>query len=66
MELVESSTMLNLGSDLLGAEWGGLVEVVESGEGNPMLRMPLNTIDPFLQDNATGIWEIDEGRLEAP
>ena len=30
-----------------------------------MLCTPLNTVNPFLQDNATGILEIDEGRLEA-
>ena len=65
LELVVSSPMLNLGSDLPGAEWAGLGEVKEYGEGNPMLCTPLNTVDPFLQDNAIGILEIDEGRLEA-
>ena len=30
-----------------------------------MLCTPLNTVDLFLQDNATGILEIDEGKLEA-
>ena len=65
LELVVSSPMLNLGSDLPGAEWAGLGEVKEYGEGNPMLCTPLNTVDPFLQDNAIGILEIDEGKLEA-
>ena len=57
--------MLNLGSDLPGAEWVGLGDIEESGEGSPMLCTPLNIVDPFLQDNDTGILEIDEGRLEA-
>ena len=65
LELVVSPSMLNLGSDLPGAEWAGLGEVKEYGEGRPMLCTPLNTVDPFLQDNAIGILEIDEGRLEA-
>ena len=57
--------MLNLGSDLPGAEWARLGDIEESGEGSPMLCTPLNIVDPFLQDNDTGILEIDEGRLEA-
>ena len=57
--------MLNLGSDLPSAEWVGLGDVEESGEGSRMLCIPLNIIDPFLQDNAIGILEIDEGKLEA-
>ena len=65
LELVVSSPMLNLGSDLPGAEWAGLGEVKKYGEGSPILCTPLNTIDPFLQDNAIGILEIDEGILEA-
>ena len=65
LELVESSLMQNLGSDLPGVEWARLGDVEESGQGNPMLCTPLNIVDPFLQDNATGILEIDEGRLEA-
>ena len=65
LELVESLPILNLDSDLPGAEWAKLGEVEESGEGSPMLYAPLNIVDPFLQDNATGILEIDEGRLEA-
>ena len=47
---------------LNGQGWG---EVEESGEGSLMLCTPLNIVDPFFQDNATGILEIDEGRLEA-
>nr|POE81632.1 mdis1-interacting receptor like kinase 2 [Quercus suber] len=54
-----------MSSDLLGAEWVGLGEVEENGEGSPMLCTPLNAVDLFLQDNATRILEIDEGRLEA-
>ena len=65
LELVESSLMQNLGLDLPGVEWARLGDVEESGQGNPMLCTPLNIVDPFLQDNATGILEIDEGRLEA-
>ena len=57
--------MLNLGSDLPGAEWARLGDIEESGEGSPMLCTPLNIVDPFLQNNDTGILEIDEGRLEA-
>ena len=30
-----------------------------------MLCTPLKIVNPFLQDNATGILEIGEGRLEA-
>ena len=56
--------MLNLGSDLLGVEWAGLGEVEESGKGSPVLCTHLNTVDPFQQDNAVGILENDEGRLE--
>ena len=66
LELVESSPMLNLGLDPPGAEWAGLGEVEESGEGSPMLCTPLNTVDPSLQDIAIGILEIDKGKLEAP
>ena len=65
LELVESSPILNLGLDLPSVEWARLGEVEESGEGSPMLCTPLNIVDPFFQDNATGILEIDEGRLEA-
>ena len=65
LELVVSPPMLNLGSDLPGAEWAGLGEVEEYGARSPILCTSLNTIDPFLQDNAVGILEIDEGRLEA-
>nr|POE84402.1 hypothetical protein CFP56_44490 [Quercus suber] len=65
LELVKSSSILNLGSDLPRAEWARLGEVEESGKGSPMLCTPLNIVDPFLQDNATGILEIDKGRLEA-
>ena len=43
----------------------GCGEVEESGEGSLILCTPLNIVDPFFQDNATGILEIDEGRLEA-
>ena len=57
--------MLNLGSDLPSGEWARLGDIEESGEGSPMLCSPLNIVDPFLQDNDTGILEIDEGRLEA-
>ena len=64
LELVVSPLMLNLGSDLPGAEWVGLGEVEEYGVGSPILCTPLNIVDPFLQDNAVGILEIDEGRLE--
>ena len=51
-------------------KWGNL-ELVESyakfrlRSTSPMLCTPLNIIDPFLQDNAIGILEIDEGKLEA-
>ena len=45
--------MLNLGSDLPGAEWARLGDIEESGEGSPMLCTPLNIVDPFLQDNDT-------------
>ena len=65
LELVESSPILNLGLDFPCAEWAGLGEVEENGKGSPMLCTPLKIVDPFLQDNATGILEIDEGRLEA-
>ena len=65
LELVESLPILNLGSDLPGAELARLGEVEESGEGSPMLCTPLNIVGPFFHDNATGILEIDEGRLEA-
>ena len=65
LELVESSPILNLGLDFPCAEWPGLGEVEENGKGSPMLCTPLKIVDPFLQDNATGILEIDEGRLEA-
>ena len=65
LELVESSPILNLGSDFPGTEWARLGEVEESGKGSPMLCTPLKIVNPFLQDNATGILEIDEGRLEA-
>ena len=57
--------MLNLGLDLPSAEWVGLGDIEESGEESPMLCTPLHIVDPFLQDNDTGILEIDEGRLEA-
>ena len=57
--------MLNLGSDLPSVEWVGLGDVEESGEGSRMLCISLNIIDPFLQDNAIGILEIDEAKLEA-
>ena len=57
--------MLNLGLDLPSAEWVGLGDIEESGEGSPMLCTPLNIVDPFFHDNATGILEIDEGSLEA-
>ena len=57
--------MLNLGSDLPRTEWARLEDVKESGEGSPMLCTPLNIVDPFLQDNDTGILEVDEGKLEA-
>ena len=65
LELMESSPILNLGSDFPGAEWARLGEVEESGKGSPMLFTPLKIVDPFLQDNATRILEIDEGSLEA-
>lgn len=48
LELVVSLPMLNLGSDLLGAEWVGLGEVKECGKGSPMLCTPLNILNPFL------------------
>ena len=64
LELVESSPILNLGSDLPGAELARLGEVEESGKGSPMLCTPLNIVDPFFQDNATRILEIDEGSFE--
>ena len=57
--------MLNLGSDLPSVEWVGLGDVEEGGEGSRMLCISLNIIDPFLQDNAIGILEIDEAKLEA-
>ena len=63
---METSPILNLGSDPPGAEWAGLGEVEESGEGSPMLCTPLNTVDPSLQGIAIGILEIDKGKLEAP
>ena len=65
LELVESSLILNLGSDFSGAEWARLGEVEESGKGSPMLCTPLKIVDPFLQNNAIGILEIDEDRLKA-
>ena len=65
LELVESSPILNLGLDFPGVEQARLGEVEESGKGSPMLSTPLKIVNPFLQDNATGILEIDEGRLEA-
>ena len=65
LELVESSPILNLGSDFPRAECARLGEVEESGKGGPRLCTPLKIVNPFLQDNATGILEIDEGRLEA-
>ena len=65
LELVETSPMLNLGSDPPGAEWAGLGEVEENGEASPMLCTLLNTVDLFLQDNAIGILKIDKGILEA-
>ena len=65
LELVESSPILNLGLDLPSVEWARLGEVEERGEGSPMLCTPLNKVNPFFQDNATGILEIDEGKLEA-
>ena len=65
LELVESSPILNLGSDFPSAEWARLGEVEESGKGSPRLCIPLKIVNPFLQDNATGILEIDEGRFEA-
>ena len=65
LELVESSLILNLGLDFPSAEWARLGEVEESGKGSPMLCTPLKIVDPFLQNNATGILEIGEGRLEA-
>ena len=65
LELVESSLILNLGLDFPSVEWARLGEVEESGKGGPRLCTPLKIVNPFLQDNATGILEIDEGRLEA-
>ena len=65
LELMESSPILNLGSDFLGVEWARLGEVEESGKGSPMLCTPLKIVDPFLQNNAIGILEIDEDRLKA-
>ena len=48
LELVESSLILNLGSDFPSAEWARLGEVEESGKGSPMLCTPLKIVDPFL------------------
>ena len=48
LELVESSLILNLGSDFPSVEWARLGEVEESGKGSPMLCTPLKIVDPFL------------------